>query len=240
MVNTCSLHMFGKYLTADHREQNHDDCSGEQCAQPCISGVRDICYAEIITDAHGLSHEKSDSRAPCGSLKSDWERHDLCSSESEGQCLQCFMPLRETSVISGWMTMEFSRICSVLLKVTKWTLDPLFTDACKRDLNGFGAARFGHLFKKRYLFYRVHSEVNDQALHILPLSYLIQNVDHTNFLGIIIDKHLSFKPHINKVNTKISQITGILNRLKHQFPQHILLTIYQSLIIPHITYGALT
>jgi hypothetical protein len=71
-------------------------------------------------------------------------------------------------------------------------------------------------------------------------SHKIQNVDHTNFLGIIIDKHLSFKPHINKVNTKISQITGILNRLKHQFPQHILLTIYQSLIIPHITYGALT
>ena len=67
----------------------------------------------------------------------------------------------------------------------------------------------------------------------------IENTDQTNFLGIIIDKHLSFKPHINKLTTKISQISGVLNKLKHFIPQQILKTIYQSLIIPHITYGSL-
>ena len=67
----------------------------------------------------------------------------------------------------------------------------------------------------------------------------IENTDQTNFLGIIIDKHLSFKPHINKLTTKISQISGVLNKLKHFIPQHILKIIYQTLIVPHITYGSL-
>jgi len=67
----------------------------------------------------------------------------------------------------------------------------------------------------------------------------IENTDHTNFLGIIIDKHLTFKPHINKLTTKISQISGVLNKLKHFIPQHISKTIYQTLIVPHITYGSL-
>ena len=37
---------------------------------------------------------------------------------------------------------------------------------------------------------------------------------------------------------KIVRVIGVLNKLKHIFPQHILLlTLYNSLIQPHLIYG---
>ena len=67
----------------------------------------------------------------------------------------------------------------------------------------------------------------------------IEFVEQFNFLGIIIDKNLTFKPHINAVAKKVSKITGILNRLKRFLPDYILMTLYHSLILPHFTYGIL-
>ena len=66
----------------------------------------------------------------------------------------------------------------------------------------------------------------------------IQNecVDNFNFLGVIIDKNLTWKNHLNKVSNKIVRIIGIMNKLKFTLPQNILINIYNSLIIPQINY----
>ena len=60
-----------------------------------------------------------------------------------------------------------------------------------------------------------------------------------NFLGVIIDEHLNWNDHINKVATTISRYIGILCRLKHFMPLYTLRTPYNSLILPHLTYGIL-
>ena len=67
----------------------------------------------------------------------------------------------------------------------------------------------------------------------------IEFVDNFNFLGIAIDKHLSWTYHINLLCAKISKITGIINRLKHVLPVDILRTIDHFLILCHLTYGVL-
>ena len=41
------------------------------------------------------------------------------------------------------------------------------------------------------------------------------------------------------VTNKLSKVTGILNRLKHVYPQQVLLLIYNSIFISHINYGLL-
>ena len=41
------------------------------------------------------------------------------------------------------------------------------------------------------------------------------------------------------VRNKLSRINGILHRLKYQYPENILVTLYKSLFIPHINYGSL-
>ena len=65
-------------------------------------------------------------------------------------------------------------------------------------------------------------------------------VDCFNFLGIHFDKHLSWNEHIHTISNKITKTIGILNKLKHHIPLNILLTIYNTLILPHINYGILS
>ena len=61
-------------------------------------------------------------------------------------------------------------------------------------------------------------------------------MDEFNYLGLIINKHLKWNSHVNKIGNKISQTIGVINKLKHLIPQKTLLTIYHSLILPHINY----
>ena len=65
----------------------------------------------------------------------------------------------------------------------------------------------------------------------------IDEVQEFNFLGITIDQNITWTPHIRKISIKISRVIGVLRKLKHIFPQHILRLIYNSLIHPHLIYG---
>ena len=67
----------------------------------------------------------------------------------------------------------------------------------------------------------------------------LDSVDEFCFLGIVFDKHLSWNNHVGKISCKISQTTGVINKLKHFLPSNILQTIYNSLILPHLNYGIL-
>ena len=64
----------------------------------------------------------------------------------------------------------------------------------------------------------------------------IECVTNFDFLGVVIDKKLSWHGHIDKISLKLSRCVGILNKLKRFLPQHILLTIYNSMFLPHINY----
>ena len=64
-----------------------------------------------------------------------------------------------------------------------------------------------------------------------------QIVQEFNLLGIAIDQNITWTPHIRKISIKISRVIGVLRKLKHIFPQHILRLIYNSLIHPHFIYG---
>ena len=65
----------------------------------------------------------------------------------------------------------------------------------------------------------------------------ISFVEKFDFLGIVIDKNLNWKDHINKISGKVSKTIAVMNKLKHFLPQNTLLTIYNSLIMPHLIYG---
>ena len=64
-------------------------------------------------------------------------------------------------------------------------------------------------------------------------------VENFKYLGIILDANMSWKSYIAMVRNKLSRINGILHRLKYQYPQNILVTLYKSLFIPHINYSSL-
>ena len=65
----------------------------------------------------------------------------------------------------------------------------------------------------------------------------IEFVDEFKYLGITLDKHLTWKSHINQVSKKVAKTNGILSKLKNTLPTDILKTIYNSLILPYLSYG---
>ena len=76
---------------------------------------------------------------------------------------------------------------------------------------------------------KTHYILFSNSLKLLPGNVLIDNtnliqVQSTKFLGIYIDSDLSWKIHVNYLCKLLSRNTGILNKLKHDFPAHILLS----------------
>ena len=67
----------------------------------------------------------------------------------------------------------------------------------------------------------------------------LKQVQNSKFLGIVIDENLSWKPHVNNVCNIISRNIGMINKLKHFFPQTILKSLYYAIIYPYLSYGIL-
>ena len=84
-----------------------------------------------------------------------------------------------------------------------------------------------------------HKRRSITLLQISMYNRAIDVVENFNYLCIILDANMSWKSHIAMVRNKLSRINGILHRLKYQYPQSILVTLYKYLFIPHINYGSL-
>ena len=88
-------------------------------------------------------------------------------------------------------------------------------------------------YQKRLSFQPKISIVDNEKNMSVPLDCK----DYVKYLGILIDSNLSWKIHIENITLKISKTVGLIAKLRHFLPLHILLHIYQSLISPYITYG---
>ena len=67
----------------------------------------------------------------------------------------------------------------------------------------------------------------------------IEHVYNFNFLGLIINCHLDWKPHLNSIGIKVARVIGLLRKLKYTLPIQVLRSIYTSLILPHMHYALL-
>ena len=64
----------------------------------------------------------------------------------------------------------------------------------------------------------------------------IKQVEFTKFLGVYIDKNLTWNLHITNISKKIASGIGILKRSRAFVPFKTLLCIYNSLLQPHFDY----
>ena len=56
------------------------------------------------------------------------------------------------------------------------------------------------------------------------------------FLGVLVDKNLTWKYHIDYIASKISGVVGIIAPLRHSVPLNTLIQIYRFLIFPYTYY----
>ena len=85
-----------------------------------------------------------------------------------------------------------------------------------------------HTYQKKYRLPNIKYYVNGNVL---------ESADTFKFLGVIQDKHLSWKAHVEMVSNKVSKYCGILIKLENYLPLDILRTAYFSMIHSHLNYG---
>ena len=119
-----------------------------------------------------------------------------------------------------------NNINSELIKITDWlAVNKLSLNAAKTKMMIFH-------YKQRKL-------KNHEVLNIKINNIPVERVTQFKFLGVIIDSNLTWSPHQNFIANKLSRICGLLSRLKHYIPIHILKIIYSSLFMSHLRYGIL-
>ena len=90
--------------------------------------------------------------------------------------------------------------------------------------------------KSKFIVFR--SARKQTPISLIQIDYsVIECVENFNFLGLIINKQLKWNDHIDHIVLKISRIIGVLTRLKNHIPLNILITLYNSLLLPHINYS---
>ena len=68
----------------------------------------------------------------------------------------------------------------------------------------------------------------------IQIDNVIKSVKETVFLSVILDEHLSWKPHILSVSGKTSKSIGIIYKLSFCLPKTSLRSLYYSLVYPYL------
>ena len=93
--------------------------------------------------------------------------------------------------------------------------------------------------KTKFMVFHMHQKaVNYPDLYLNGNK--IERVTQFNYLGLILQANLSWNKHISHISLKVSKTIGILNRLKSIYPRKVLLTLYNTLILPHFNYCILS
>ena len=77
---------------------------------------------------------------------------------------------------------------------------------------------------------------NSESSEIKIGNHIIKEVSEAKFLGVTIDKKLTWIPHIENIRKKLTSANGIIRRIRHFIPKKQFKSIYFSLFESHITY----
>ena len=82
----------------------------------------------------------------------------------------------------------------------------------------------------------MRTESPNSDMHLLIDKKRIRRVQESKFLGILIDSRLSWRSHIQKIITKVSQTIGIIGRARAFMNPTQLTLLYNTMILPHLQY----
>ena len=67
-------------------------------------------------------------------------------------------------------------------------------------------------------------------------STYINRVKEVPFLGVVLDEHVTWKPHISRIENKVSKAIGLLYKSRFFISRFSLRTPYYSLVYPYLYY----
>src|SRR6218665_1196755 len=85
-----------------------------------------------------------------------------------------------------------------------------------------------NISKSNYIIFRSKKSKNlvSPNQRLLIDNIQLTRVDKVKFLGVVIDEHLTWKPHIDHVKSKVNKTVGIIYRLKGSLPNYSLKLLY--------------
>ena len=86
--------------------------------------------------------------------------------------------------------------------------------------------------------YQIFNEDRNTEIQIPVMNSLLKRACTVKYLGLLIDDDLKFKSHITRVTGLCSRTLGILHRSSYFLNKTLLLLLYNSLILPYISYCA--
>ena len=95
---------------------------------------------------------------------------------------------------------------------------------------------FLNLKETNFMLFKPRQKRYDFQLQMCINEQRIEKVKETVFLGVVLDEHLSWNPHISQVARKISKSIGVINRARLFLPKPCLKTLYYCLVYPYIHY----
>ena len=70
-------------------------------------------------------------------------------------------------------------------------------------------------------------------------NFPINQTCYVKFLGVLLDKNLSWKYHLTELSKKLARTCGMFFKIRHFLPINILICLYNSLFSPFLQYGIL-
>ena len=64
----------------------------------------------------------------------------------------------------------------------------------------------------------------------------IERVTNFNHLGLQLSNDLNWDKHKCVISLKLTKTIGVVNRLRYEYPEENLLTLYITLMLPHLNY----
>jgi len=91
--------------------------------------------------------------------------------------------------------------------------------------------------KTKFMIFTDEKHIHAPVISIANVN--MQETDRSNFLGIIIDNKLTFRPHVSNLCGKISSSIGLINRISNIVPPLIKKKLYYSYVYSKVSYGIL-
>ena len=90
--------------------------------------------------------------------------------------------------------------------------------------------------KSNYIIFRPRQKRQTFDIKVTLSNRDITQVKETVFLGVILDEHLTWIPHITNVARKVSKTVGVMYKASFCLSKRSLITLYYSLLYPYLQY----
>ena len=93
-----------------------------------------------------------------------------------------------------------------------------------------------NLKKTEYVFFGGPKAINSEIGTIRIGTEHIRRVNGVRFLGVWVDESLKWTPHMENVKTKVSQLLGVLGRVRTFLGGSAIRALYNGMVLPHLQY----